>query len=414
LRDPFPGNIIPASRINPTSMDMFRLWALPNVPGNPGTFINNFTRNVPTLYNTDQLNFRGDHNISDKQRLFARYSWWNQVKPPSDTFENGTGGHTWQLSQQAVLGDTYSFTPTLIGDVRLSFLRYDYNSRTLSSGADLTTFGLPAFLNTQVGPLRSDPFPIVQNMVGVLTTGAVSYIICTTNVYDASGSITKIAGTHSIKFGMEWRVGQFNYAQSNDPVGDFTFDNLFTSSNPLSPSGGNGVASFLLGMGASGSNVLSPLTAGEQITRGLFVTDTWQATRKLTLTAGVRWELIAPWTERHDRVSFVQPYAASPFASTVGIPGLMGSLGVANSSADATRYAETFHKLNFGPRLGFAYRPWGNIVMRGGYAIFYLPNDANFQEGPYGSPVNNTSTPWLATNNSELTAVNLVSNPFPN
>ena len=46
--------------------------------------------------------------------------------------------------------------------------------------------------------------------------------------------------------------------------------------------------------------------------------------------------------------------------------------------------------------------------------IFYLPNDANFQEGPYGSPVNNTSTPWLATNNSELTAVNLVSNPFPN
>jgi hypothetical protein len=413
-RTPFPNNIIPASRLDPTAKVMTGLWAEPNAAGQPFTGILNFAVNVGAPKTTDQYNARIDQNISAKQRVFGRYTDWTLDSPPSDTFGTRTGAHNWQAARQAVLADTYTFTPTTIADFRVAFLRYEFNNVAQSVPIDVATFGWPAILNQQMGAFRRVPYPIVQGYPDVLNTSAISFITDRNNSYSIAPTLTKIAGRHTLKFGGEWRALQFNFAQSNNTTGNFTFDNLFTAINPYAPAGtGYGFASFMLGLGASGSAVQSALTAGQQIYQGYFATDTLQLTRKLTLNFGVRWELPGPWTERYDRETVLLPDAESPLAGPTGLP-LKGKLGVVNSPDRPSRYNQDYHKNLFAPRLGFAYRLTNTTVVRGGYGIFYLPNDITFASGPYGSPVNNTTTTWVPTLDGELTPAAPLSNPFPN
>ena len=95
---------------------------------------------------------------------------------------------------------------------------------------------------------------------------------------------------------------EFNFAQTTTASGFYVFDNLMTSLNPFSPGNtGFGLASFPLGYGSSGSIGQAALTAGLQYYQGFYAGDNFQASQKLTLNYGIRWELPGPWTERHDR-----------------------------------------------------------------------------------------------------------------
>ncbi|MCX6627753.1 MAG: TonB-dependent receptor, partial [Candidatus Solibacter sp.] len=413
LRTMFPGNIIPANRLDKTSKTLTSLWALPNTAGQPYTSLQNFTTNTPNKNTTDQGTFRIDQNQSDKQRIFGRYTIWDLNKLPRDTFQSNTDGSTWQKSQQAVLADTYSFAPTVLGDFRFAFMRYNYDARSQTSGMDLSTIGWPATLNNQIGPYRSMPFPIIQGYPDVITASKTAVIASVNNSYTASGSVTLMRGGHTIKVGGEYRILQWNFVQVNNPSGNLSFDSLFTAGNPQSPgSTGYGYASYMLGYGTGGSASNSNPVAGQQRYRALYFSDVWQVTRKLTLTLGVRWERSEPWTERWDRETVLLTEAVSPMAAPTGLP-LKGMLALVNSKDWPSRYNQDLHDKLFAPRFGFAYRALDRTVLRGGYGLFYLSNDTHLSSGPSGSPVNGITTPWTGTVNSSLTPYNVFSNPYP-
>ena len=420
FRTPFAGNIIPASRLDPAAKVLRNIWALPNLPGQPNTHINNYARNSSAGGNSDQVNARVDHNFSNRQRVFGRFTRWSNVRLPDDVYQTNTGTDINFGTEQVVLADTYTFSSNMVGDVRLAGFNFFYNSVPQTTGTDLTRYGMPAFLNAAVTS-RHVPYPCVQNFSSfcqAVTSQAVN------NSYALAPSLTLIAGRHSLRVGGDIRKLQFNFGKSNQASGVFNFDNLFTSRNPYSPAGtGTGWASFLLGLGASGQipgvtgspNGIQTfsLAASQMWYQGYYLADTFQVTHRLTLNYGVRWDIASPYTERFDRQSVLLPYADNPLAQITGLP-LKGRLGLVNSPDITGRGSQRQWNHLIAPRVGFAFRLNNKTVIRSGAGIFYLPNDATFSLAPWSHPINQLLTPWVTTLDGGLTPVATLSNPFPN
>jgi hypothetical protein len=415
-RQQFPGNMIPSDRLDPTAKILSGYWAAPILPGQPFTHINNYATNASVGGNNDQVNVRMDYNISDKQHLFGRYTYWTNLSLALDPYNTGICQDRCQEkfnTNQFVLGDTYSFSPTTILDIHLNFLRFSYDRLPTSLGVDLTSFGWPASLNSQVAWTHI-PTVVPQNFDAVWSTeGAGSGITDRNDHYGFMTSLTKISGRHTLKMGGEIRVLRFNYAQSNIPSGRFNFDNLITSADPFNPGGtGSGFASFMLGYGKDGNITTPSFTAGQQIYRALYLADTLQVSKKLTLNLGLRYDLQGPWSERFDRLDILLPYEENPLAGPTGLP-LRGRLGLVNSPDRESRNPNDMSKKMFNPRFGFAYRLTNKTVLRGGYGLFWLPTDVKWNDSPHNNLINTIQTPWVATLDGGLTPYNRLSNPFP-
>jgi Carboxypeptidase regulatory-like domain len=414
IRTPFPGNIIPGSRLDPAAKILSTYWGQPNSPGLPFTNLNNYSNNASIGGGNDEYTFRFDHSISDKQRIFARFSYWTNLSLPVQPYNNAVCqdrcAETW-TSKAFVFGDTYTISPTTIADLRISWLRFVYDRTPTTLGTDLTKFGFPASLNNQVS-FQVIPTPVVQGFSDVWTSqGPGSAIHQRNDSYAIYPSVTKITGSHTLKIGGELRRQITNYIQSNVGSGLYNFDNLFTSLNPyVSGGGGTGVgfASFMLGLGASGSVVTPSPYSYRNYYAGIYASDTWQAGKKLTVNYGLRWELPFPSVERYDRFTNLLPNAPSPIAQAAGLPNLVGRLGLVNSPDNSSRYAAATHLSLLAPRLGLAYRLNGKTVIRSGYGIFYVQND-----GTGGSQLTSVTQSWVPTVDGELTPVTTFSNPYP-
>ena len=420
LRQQFPGNIIPPSRIDPVAKSLRSIWALPNLPGQALTNINNFARNSSGGGSSDQINVRVDQNLSNRQRLFGRYTRWTNFQLPNDVFLTNTGTNVNFGTQQAVIADTYTFTPNLIGDIRFAAFRFRFASVPQSTGVDLSSFGLPASLNSQVTS-RHVPYACVQNFSSfcqAVTSETAN------NTYALAPSLTWIRGRHTLRAGADLRVLQFNFGKSNQASGVFNFDNLITAASPYSPgTTGTGWASYLLGFGAAGQipgvtgspNGIQTYSraAGQMRYQGYYLTDTFQVNQKLTLNYGLRWDIASPYTERYDRQAVLQPSAGSPLARVTGLP-LKGALALVNSKEIGSRGNQEVSSKLFAPRVGFAYRLSPKTVIRSGAGMYFLPNDATFNLSPHNSPINQIITPWVATLDGGLTPNAKLSNPFPN
>ena len=342
LRSPLPGNILPPSRFDSVANKLRnRLFAAPNQPGQPNTNLFNFAALGSTGGDNDQVFIRGDQNLSDKQRLFARYSRWNLSNIAADLYKNGYYFSNPEdfVTNQAVLGDSYIFSPNTIGDLRLSFLRFFYRRTPSSFGIDESAeFGFPSYFH-QI------PLPVLPGIsISGYNTGSTQTIGSTNNNYAVSGSINRIVGQHQIKAGIDLRRMEFNFYQVNSSGGSFTFDTGATSANPTANSPtGNGLASFLLGYASAGSVIIPNLVASHTLYQGYFVQDQWQATRKLTVNYGVRWEIPGVFKERRNRAAVFLGDATSPLAQATGLP-LKGALALVGTSAypDEGINAESF------------------------------------------------------------------------
>ena len=420
LRQPFARNIIPQSRFDQTSKILRSLWALPTDAGQPFTNANNFNVNSSAGGNNDQYNLRVDQNLGSRHRVFGRFTRWTDFNLPGDVFQTNTGTDVNFHTHQAVAADTFTFNPSTVGDVRFAFFRFSYNSLPQSIGADQTKWGWPASLNSQF-TFNEVPYPCVQNFSSFCqeVTG-----ITANNTYTLAPTLTKIAGRHTLKIGAEIRRLEFNFGKSNQASGVFNFDNVFTSANPFSPGNtGYGWASYLLGYGATGQipgvtgspNGVQTFskTAARMYYQGYYIADTYQVTNRLTLNLGLRWDIASPYTERYDRQSVLLPYADSPLAQLTGLP-LKGRLAVVNSPDQPDRGSQERHGKLFAPRVGLAYRLTQKTVIRTGFGIFFLPNDATFNLSPHNHPVNSVITPWTATLDGGLTPSATFNNPFPN
>ncbi len=241
--------------------------------------------------------------------------------------------------------------------------------------------------------------------------GIGSQLFWTQNVYMLSGNLTKIVGRHQIKFGASGRHAQMLQAPGNGVL-RLDFTNVATSSGG---SGGSALASALLGIPAD-TQLAPGLLGGSRVyynAYGFFVDDTFQATRKLTISAGLRWDQPGALAEANGNDTVFLPNKPSPLG-TIFNPAtgqnqqLMGTVALVGSPDWPSRREDYLHWKLFSPRLGVAYRVSDKTVLRAGYGISYPPTVLS-QDGPNLSPVNNAPTFYTSANAPGLS----VSNPYP-
>jgi hypothetical protein len=421
-RQQFPNNQVPSQRFDPVA-NYFRvsnrLFAAPNTANLPYPF--NFITNASVGGNNDQVNFRSDWNVSDKQRVFGRFTRWGLDELPWDPYQN----HTYFEDQDpqsfvtdaVILGDTYTINPTTIFDFRLSYFRFNFFQGPPSSitHLDMTTLGFPSYMNSIAPQFRTYPaisFPDYQ-------TGGTQTISSVNNNYVLTPSLTKVWGRQTLKFGAELRRLDANYYQVSSQSGSFYFDNTLTGTNPVNPGdSGSSIAAFLLGYASPGggftpSALLTPnITASSMRYQGYYVQDDFQASSKLTLNAGLRWEIPGVWTERHNQLSVFDPNATNILASSTGLP-LKGGFELVNTPAHPERGLKAEHFDLFSPRVGLAYRLDDKTVLRSAFGLFYIPADAIFQESPFQNAVNLYNNAMITSQDSGVTPSSVLSNPFP-
>jgi hypothetical protein len=417
-RAAFPGNLIPSNRQNQAALNLQNL--LFPLPTN-SSLTNNYIASVPRATDYNQYNARLDHRFNERNELFLRFSDWNRnYSASSALLQTGTGGK-WATTQ-AVAGDTFTINPTTVVDVRASFLRFFDDTLPLTCcNFDFSQIG-PAWAQyNNEATKRLLPTP---NIVPDNNFNGTPIILEVDNSYVISGSLTKIKGPHTFRFGGEARRIEWDYAQTNSAGSTYTFDSGFTSQFPLassstagSPSNtGYGTASFLLGFPSAGSATEPDLSAGLMHYFGVFFNDSYRVSRKLTLQLGLRWESPGSFQERHNSLTTFDPnLPQTALAAATGLP-IKGGLVLDGSSQRSNPSWQDPHYRLFSPRAGIAYSPNDSLVIRSGYGIAYLPNTIAFSLGPYNSPVNNAVTTMVTSLDGGLTPnlATTLSNPFPN
>jgi carboxypeptidase family protein/TonB-dependent receptor-like protein len=435
-RTPFPNNIIPANRLDPTAVALLKYYPLPNLTGSSTA---NYATSYSTGGNIDQYNARADYALSQKQRIFGRYTQSKILSLPDSPYPGLCTDRCTETTtaKQISLGDSITLTPTSILDLHFGFTRYVYLRVPLTEGINLSQFGpnwatlAPEFTYTHV------PVVCVSEVSndghwcnGV--TGAGSGIGAHDNTYSFDPSFVKIIGKHTVKVGLEYRILQNNYYQTNEPAGQFQFDAGATAANPQNPAngtvglsaaaGGNGYASFLLGYGSTtntgNSNAVEVVkTADQDKYWAFYAGDTFNLSKKITLNLGARVDLQGNWTERYNRIVALDPTEASPLlamSSAVGnaFPNLKGGYDLVASSRHPSR--SPFPNWNHvSPRIGVSYQLDQNTVIRTGYGMFYLPVDLRWDDAPHNLFINSFTSPWLVAQSDGVTPKDTLSNPFP-
>lgn len=398
----FPGNVIPASRINHTAQAMLAYWPLPNQPG----AANNYVVNTTTRPTLNQYIARLDWNASANQRFFARYTYHKYVAPgakPYGVIDNASLSRN--AVQQIVFGDNLTLSPTTVLDLRLSYFRDTDFSGNINIPVDQSFLGWPSATTAAINQ------PVIPRITvsGLSVNGGGGQLIKVNEEnYAGSASMTKIIGRHTLRFGGEFRRAPNNYGQTNSTINQaFNFTPGTATSRFYT---GNGFASFLLGFPSSSQTENAIYPASMMYYAGAYLGDTFQMTPRLTITAGIRWEYPGYWTERHDRQAVFLKDETNPLAGPTGLP-LKGNVELVSTPAYPGRTNVDPHYKLFSPRAGFAYRVSDHFTIRSGFSILQAPTAAIEQNAqPYQSPVNTALT---AVNATSIQPGSSFSNPWP-
>jgi len=409
-RTPFPGNAIPSNRFDPVAAKTAGLYPQPNIAGTPITNQNNYFFGTKAITNSNKYDVRSDVNLTESTRFFVRFSRQedDRVSPGTMPLPIGGGRQTTDHYTQGVVDLTHVFSASLVGDAQFSASRALATQFGMSQGFDVSTLGfVPSFVSQVVSQF---PAFNVSDVASTANNGQDNFLqFQPRNTYAARGSLSYLRGRHSLKFGGEYRWLHFNEGQLNYPTGTFSFTRGYTqgpNAVQSSPTAGFGFASFLLGDVASGQiNRLNPISTQSRYAAG-FIQDDWRVTQRLTLNLGLRWEMSSGDMEKYNRLAYFDPYAPNALGPKAGIPNLVGQLGwIGQGNGNQQETAN-----DFGPRLGMAYQVTKKTVVRGGYAIFFLPR--NVQGNGDGAVEAFRTTTMLASIDG-LTPTNKLNNPYP-
>lgn len=416
IRQPFPGNVIPSSRIDSVAASVVKYYPTPNQPGTISGS-NNYYSSGKSVLNSDQIDAKVDENLNERNRFFVRYSRRNLAQPFAELFpaaqvvaENGNSQP--QVSNSVAADYTYTLNPTLLMEFRYGFARTLINFTPVSEGFNPTSLGLPSYIAQNADQLLFPGFAAANYYtLGDATAGQYRHGAFESHLLGATA--TKVLKSHVLKFGAEGRLLRANDAESGSSTGNFSFTTAITQGpNPsaATATAGNSIASMLLGIGTGTMTIGSKNAATESKYYGFFLQDDWKLSRKLTLNIGLRYGFDVPRTERYNRMESFDTTVASPIAAKVGLPNLVGGVQyVGVNGAGRQQYATDF--IGFDPRFGFAYQLNSSLVVRGGYGIFHSPSlrSAGATIGNYGF---SASTTYTGSPNG-LTPSVYLSNPFP-
>ncbi len=425
VRDPFPGNRIPASRINPVAQQLINLFPLPNAVGDSVTKANNFLLSFKDPVFDNGFVTRVDHRFSDRHSIFGRFSKRHFRVVRQGNFKNEvTQDYDDRVAPGFAFDDTLTLSPNTILNFRYGFSRFFQTGAAANFGTDPTTFGFPAALSAQL-PVLSIPQIAIT---GYTTLSAANKLISSAeDSHSFRVGMTRILGRQTFRFGGEYRLLRSNPGSAGaGAAGTYNFNSTFTRGpNPQAASvtGGAALASFLLGLGASGSvdNNIAPAEQGTYY--GFYFQDDFRISPKLTVNLGVRYEWEGGYTERYNRFNrgydfdAASPleaqakanYAASPIAELPAADfNVKGGLLFAGVNGQP-RGLTDIDRNNVSPRIGVAYSLTPKTILRGGYGIFYGATTL-LSEARLGFSV---STPWVVSNDGSLTPAMTLSNPFP-
>lgn len=416
-RTPFAGNVIPADRINPIAAKLMSYFPAPTDQGLPFTHSSNFNKALTRPIDDQRVDVRGDQNIGDKHRLFGSYAIGRRTWQNPNAY--GTLGdpsfRTYPSDPTSIkAGYLYAINATWVGEFRYAYNHLYFAQQPGSLGFDITRLGFPQYVADRV---QSKEFP---RIVFSDLTGTLAGLGHTSNTQTGDqnshvivGSMSRVTGNHTLKFGTQLRRDFANRLVISPGDLGFTFTRSFTQGpNALAAStvAGNSIASALLGLADNSGSRLSLATPRRTRSwaQSYFIQDDWRVNQRLTVNAGLRWDLAFPMVERMNNMDWFDPTAASPIASQVPNLNLKGAVIFAN---DNKRNTWNMNMKDFAPRLGIAYKITDNMVLRSAYGVFFAPH-------PYGTSDNvgvgfSQSTPYVGTIDS-ATPVGNISDPFPN
>ncbi len=416
VRQAFAGNKI--MKIDPVAAKILSYYPLPNQPGAPLTGTNNYFASGVSQLNIDTIDSRVDEVFNERNRIFVSYSRRNLSSPPALLFpvanQVAEGGSSQpQTSNSAAIDYTRTVSPTFIVDIPFGFSRTFINFVPISAGFNPSTqLGFPGYIASNAdhllfpGIAPANYYTLGDAAQGQTRRGGF-------NIYLLGINNTKVLGKHVLKFGGDIRLLQANDVESGSSTGSFTFTNAITQGpnpNVASSTGGNSIASLLLGVGTGTYTIDSKNAATQSRYYGAYIQDDWKALNHLTINLGLRYDLDIPRTERYNRMETFDPSAASPLAGPSGIAGLTGGVVFSGVGGNSRRqYAPQW--ANFGPRFGFAYELNSNTAIRGAYGIYFGPS-LRSAAATIGNEGFSAVTTYTGSPNG-LTPSVYLSNPFP-
>jgi hypothetical protein len=359
---PFPGNVIPANRINPASPGLLKFFPSPNGPG----YKYNFQTPITTVQNSNNINTRLNQTLTKKDRINGGlgYQGSNNTTPNIFNFIDTGNGHGWNAN----IAWSHNFTTRVINNLRYTYSRATALAAPFFANLENVAAEL-GITGTSQAPLNWGPPSLSFTNYASLTDGNSSL---TRNQTSAVGeSIIWVHGLHNLTFGGDFSRRQNNRFADPNPRGTFAFTGLTTSNivNGIAAAGtGFDFADFLLGRQDTSAvrygngNLYYRTTAYDA-----YVTDDWRMSQAFTLNFGVRYDYTSPISELFGRM--VNLDVAPAFAAIA--PLLPGQTGAYSGSVPNSLVRPD--RNNFSPRIGFSWRPIPkhSMVVRGGYGIYY-------------------------------------------
>jgi hypothetical protein len=361
---PFPGNVVPRSRISALAPRVLDLFPLPNQPGTL-----NFLGQPVLSEALTQGHTRLDHQLTARDQLTFRYSIGVQdlFEPFTEELAElpGFGNYVDNRGHNAMLHHSRVISPRTFHSLRLGFGRAFRQVRPENFARDVgREWGVP-WLNVRP---RDFGYPLF-NVAGFPAAGDAAQLPIRrgTDTYQLIQTMSLLRGPHNFQWGGEARHSRLNGYLDYFARGSLTFSGALS---------GVGLADLLLGFPAFG--IQAQFDNRQRLTSSafhLFLQDDWRVTRSLTLNLGLRYELLTPPADPEDRMSILDPVS--------GRIVNVGREGISRSGLRADRN-------NLAPRVGFAWNPRGGLVVRGGYGMYYdsglqVVNSSLYFNPPYFS-----------------------------
>jgi hypothetical protein len=375
---PFPGNIIPAARLNSAALNYLNAYPLPNAAGTTNGTENNYVTVRNNITHNNTFDVRADANLRSADRLFVRFVYDNSNFSRTSSLPNlpagFASGENFVHGRGYALGETHTFSPSVINEFRAGYNRYTFaNVPVFSNVAIASQLGI---VNANRNANLGGGALIGGNGNEIDYTGDYGTYKVPENTYELNDALSWSHGKHSFKFGGAVIRRDVAYFRPISGKGYFNFG--------AGDSTGYVVSEMLTGFTdyySIGSQ--SGFYGTRNYETGVFAEDDWRVSQRLTLNLGVRYDIITWPTEMYNRQAAVNP--------ANGTIELAGVNGVPRTIID-NNYK------NFAPRVGFAYDVYGKgrTVLRGGYGIFYFLDRGGIdnqlgQQVPFGGSVNYTA-----------------------
>ena len=371
---PFAGNIIPAGRLNPATLNYFNAFPLPT---RTDRVLQNYLVNNNSTSNYNTFDVRLDYNLSTNNQFFFRASYDNSTsdnqselpQQPGHPPLSANGAENFGHDRGYDLGYTHIFSPRIVNEARLAYNRDDYgfapSNNGMNVGAALGIVGETGISGTAGGPLIGGYGNEIEY------TGDYGLFAVPQNTYELTDTLTLNLGKHTLNVGGTYLRRQVNFFRPISGKGFFFF-------------AGNGMdftgyeTSEMLVAPADNYSIGAQTGYFGNVSQedALFAQDDFRVSRRLTLNLGVRWDLLTwPYEEHNKQAAFDVATGTVLEAGVNGVP----------------RSIINQDYLNFAPRVGFAYDLTGDgkSALHGGYGIFYFPDYGGIsnqlgQQQPFG------------------------------